>query len=89
MAKLPNGRVAPVFCPGLADSHGHAIAKKQMVNGFGGMLSFELKGGYDAGVQLMNNLEQTTPIVNLRNVDSLTENPASVTKKTKKPLIKK
>ena len=83
MAKPPNGRVERVFCPGLAVSHGHAIAKKQMVNELGGMLSFELKGGYDAGVQLMNNLELITLAVSLGNVDSLKEHPASVEKTTK------
>lgn len=52
--------MARVFYPVLVDSPDQAIAKQQMVNGFGGMLSFESKGGYDAGVQLMNNLELIT-----------------------------
>ena len=43
------------------------------------MLFFELKGGYDAGVQLMNNLELITLAVSLGNVDSLIEHPASMT----------
>ncbi|MFN2236920.1 MAG: trans-sulfuration enzyme family protein [Anaerolineales bacterium] len=72
-------KVARVFYPGLADSPGHATARKQMVNGFGGMLSFELKGGYQAGVQLMNNLELITLAVSLGNLDSLIEHPASMT----------
>jgi len=72
-------KVARVYYPGLPDFPGHAIASKQMVNGFGGMLSFELKGGYNAGVQLMNNLDLITLAVSLGNVDSLIEHPASMT----------
>jgi methionine-gamma-lyase len=73
--------VERVFYPGLADSPGQAIAKQQMVNRFGGMLFFELKGSYDAVVQLMNNLKLITLAVSLGNVDSLIEHLASVTKK--------
>ena len=43
------------------------------------MLSFELKGGYHAAVQLMQNLELITLAVSLGNVDSLIEHPASMT----------
>ena len=72
-------KVTRVYYPGLPDFPGHAVASKQMVNGFGGMLSFELKGGYNAGVQLMNNLDLITLAVSLGNVDSLIEHPASMT----------
>jgi methionine-gamma-lyase len=72
-------KVARVYYPGLPDNPGHIIASKQMINGFGGMLSFELKGGYNAGVQLMDNLDLITLAVSLGNVDSLIEHPASMT----------
>ena len=72
-------KVARVYYPGLDDFPGHEIARKQMINGFGGMLSFELKGGYGAGVQLMNKLDLITLAVSLGNVDSLIEHPASMT----------
>ena len=50
-----------------------------MFNGFGGMLSFELTGGYEAGVVLMQNLKLITLAVSLGNVDSLIQHPASMT----------
>jgi methionine-gamma-lyase len=74
-----HSKVARVYYPGLDNFPGHKIAKKQMFNGFGGMLSFELKGGYDAAVQLMDNLDLITLGVSLGNVDSLIEHPASMT----------
>jgi methionine-gamma-lyase len=72
-------KVARVYYPGLPENPGHIVASKQMINGFGGMLSFELKGGYNAGVQLMDNLNLITLAVSLGNVDSLIEHPASMT----------
>ncbi|MCJ7569591.1 MAG: aminotransferase class I/II-fold pyridoxal phosphate-dependent enzyme [Anaerolineales bacterium] len=76
---LDHPKVSRVFYPGLEDFEGHDLAKKQMFNGYGGMLSFELTGGYDAGVQLMQNLELITLAVSLGNVDSLIQHPASMT----------
>ena len=72
-------KVEKVGYPGLETDPGHEIAKKQMFNGFGGMVSFELKGGYDAGVTLMNNVQLATLAVSLGNVDSLIQHPASMT----------
>jgi len=43
------------------------------------MLSFELGGGFDAGVQLLQHLEIITLAVSLGNVDSLIQHPASMT----------
>jgi methionine-gamma-lyase len=71
-------KVAEVFYPGLPEFPGHRIAKKQMT-GFGGMLSFELKGGYKAGECLMNSLRLITLAVSLGNIDSLIQHPASMT----------
>ncbi len=72
-------KVEKVGYPGLETDPGHEIAKNQMFNGFGGMVSFELKGGYDAGVTLMNNVQLATLAVSLGNVDSLIQHPASMT----------
>jgi len=72
-------KVSKVYYPGLRNFVGHQTAQNQMFNGFGGMLSFELKGGYHAGVQLMNNLHLITLAVSLGNVDSLIQHPASMT----------
>ena len=71
-------KVAKVFYPGLPDFPGYATAKSQMLD-FGGMLSFELKGGYEAGEKLMNRLRLITLAVSLGNIDSLIQHPASMT----------
>jgi methionine-gamma-lyase len=49
------------------------------MHGFGGMLSFELKGGFKAGVHLMEHLRVGTLAVSLGNVDTLMQHPASMT----------
>ncbi len=71
--------VSKVYYPGLESFPGHQTAQKQMFNGFGGMLSFELAGGYEAGVSLMQSLKLITLAVSLGNVDSLIQHPASMT----------
>jgi methionine-gamma-lyase len=70
--------VAVVHYPGLEDDPGHAIAAHQMIN-YGGMLSFELKGGMQAGIRLMERVRLATLAVSLGNVDTLIEHPASMT----------
>jgi methionine-gamma-lyase len=72
-------QVAKVYYPGLESHPGHEIAKKQMFNGYGGMISFELKDGFDAGVAVMNHVQLATLAVSLGNVDTLIEHPASMT----------
>jgi len=71
--------VAKVIYPGLASHPQHALAKKQM-SGFGGMLSFELKGG---GVEAANEFASSTKLFTLAEslggVESLCEVPASMT----------
>jgi len=71
--------VARVIYPGLASHPQHALAKKQM-SGFGGMLSFELKGG---GVEAANEFASSTKLFTLAEslggVESLCEVPASMT----------
>jgi methionine-gamma-lyase len=76
---LNHPKVERVYYPGLADHPGHAAASRQMHNGFGGMLAFELKGGVQAGVNLMNRLNIISRAVSLGIVDSLIEHPASMT----------
>jgi methionine-gamma-lyase len=72
-------QVGRVYYPGHEDFPGHEVARRQMFNGFGGMLSFELKGGYQAAVRMVERLELITLAVSLGNVDSLIEHPASMT----------
>ncbi len=72
-------KVARVLYPGLPDHPGHAVARKQMVNGFGGMVSFEVKGGEAAALAFMGHLKLASVGVSLGNVDSLVQHPASMT----------
>jgi methionine-gamma-lyase len=71
-------KVAKVYFPGLETFPQYALAKRQMAN-FGGMIAFELKGGYAAGEKLLNNLELISLAVSLGGVDSLIQHPASMT----------
>ncbi len=70
--------VAEVHYPGLESDPGYEIASRQM-HAFGGMLSFELKGGMEAGIRLMERVKLATLAVSLGMVDTLIEHPASMT----------
>jgi methionine-gamma-lyase len=70
--------VYKVMYPGLPNDPGHETAKKQM-KGFSGMVAFELKGGYEAAKELLNNTEIFILAVSLGTVDSLIQHPASMT----------
>jgi len=70
--------VSKVNYLGLKDHPDHGLAMKQMKHG-GAMLSFELKGGYEAGVQFINNLQLCTNAVSLGTCDTLVSHPASTT----------
>jgi len=72
-----HSKVDRVNYNGLTDHPDHAIAKKQMSQ-FGGMLSFELKGGLEAGIQFMNKIQFCTLAPTLGDVDTLILHPASM-----------
>lgn len=67
-------KVAQVFYPGLKNQKGHKIAKKQM-SGYGGILSFELKGGYEAVKKLLHNLKFVHLAASLGSVSTLAGPP--------------
>ncbi len=69
--------VERVNYPGLASHPDHQLAKKQMPKGFGGMLSFEIKGGFDAGLKCMNKIQFCALAPTLGDVDTLILHPAS------------
>lgn len=71
-------KVASVAYPGLKSHPQYELAKKQM-RGAGSMISFELKGGYEAGQQLMNSVKLITLAVSLGGIESLIQHPASMT----------
>jgi methionine-gamma-lyase len=70
-------RVARVHYPGLASHPQHALAARQMADG-GGMLAFELTGGYDAGVRFMSALRLATIAPSLGSPATLVQHPASM-----------
>lgn len=71
--------VNSVFYPGLKAHPDHNLATDIFEDGYGGVLSFELKGGYEAGVALMENVELCTLAVSLGTADTLIQHPASMT----------
>ena len=75
-------KVERVNYPGLPDFPGHETAARQMCRGFGGMLSFEIKGGRAAGAKLVDSLKLCTLAVSLGDAETLIEHPASMTHST-------
>ncbi|MGB9133660.1 MAG: PLP-dependent aspartate aminotransferase family protein [Methanosarcina sp.] len=64
--------------PGLPGHPQHELARKQM-SGYSGMLSFELRGGIEAGSRLMDNVRLCSLAVSLGATDTLIQHPASMT----------
>ncbi|MEO9971302.1 MAG: methionine gamma-lyase [Hyphomonadaceae bacterium] len=73
-----------VHYPGLESFAQHELAKKQM-SGFGGMIALELKGGYSAGINMMNRLGLIRRAVSLGDTETLIQHPASMTHSTYTP----
>ncbi|WP_338954105.1 methionine gamma-lyase [Fusobacterium nucleatum] len=71
-------KVEKVYYPGLETHPSYEIAKKQMKD-FGAMISFELKGGFEAGKTLLNNLKLCSLAVSLGDTETLIQHPASMT----------
>jgi methionine-gamma-lyase len=76
---LEHPKISKVNYPGLSSHPQHSLAKKQMNGQFGGMVSFELQGGLEAGKVLMNSVKVLTLAVSLGCIDSLISHPASTT----------
>ncbi len=70
--------VAEVVYPGLPSHPHHALAKRQM-DGFGGMLSIRLEGGFDAAKRFCERLQLFTLAESLGGVESLVNHPAVMT----------
>lgn len=71
-------RVERVYYPGLETNPHYGVARRQM-RGFGGVLSFEVKGGLEAGMKLVNAVRLCTRAVSLGDAETLIEHPASMT----------
>jgi O-acetylhomoserine (thiol)-lyase len=71
--------VAWVSYAGLPSDRYHSLAKKYCPNGAGAVLTFGLKGGYDAGVKLVSNVKLFSHLANIGDTRSLIIHPASTT----------
>ena len=65
--------------PGLESSPYHALAKKYLKNGFGGVLSFKLKGDSERADKLINNLKLISHLANVGDAKTLIIHPATTT----------
>lgn len=70
--------VERVMYPGLPNHPGHDVASRQMEGGFGAMLAFELRGGFAAAKKFVESTELFQLAVSLGAVESLIEQPASM-----------
>ncbi|MFO7922894.1 MAG: O-acetylhomoserine aminocarboxypropyltransferase/cysteine synthase [Bacteroidales bacterium] len=72
-------QVETVNYPGLESSRYHKLAGKYLKNGFGGVLSFKIKGGRDAADGFINNLRLVSHLANVGDAKTLIIHPASTT----------
>jgi O-acetylhomoserine (thiol)-lyase len=71
--------VSWVTYPGLADHETHEAASEYLAGGYGGMVTFGLAGGYEAGRQLCESVELATFLANVGDAKTLVIHPASTT----------
>ncbi|HET9017822.1 MAG TPA: cystathionine gamma-synthase [Thermomicrobiaceae bacterium] len=71
--------VEQVYYPGLPDAPRYAVAARQMPRGFGGMVSFTVRGGYDAAREVVERTRLFTLAESLGGVESLIEHPGQMT----------
>ncbi len=73
-------KVSWVSCAGLEDDPYHSLASKYMRNGWGGaVLTFGIKGGYEAGIKMVETVELFSHLANIGDTRSLIIHPASTT----------
>ncbi|MES3018938.1 MAG: O-acetylhomoserine aminocarboxypropyltransferase/cysteine synthase [Bacteroidota bacterium] len=72
-------QVVKVEYPGLTSSATHEKAKKYLRNGFGAVLSFELKGGKDAATKFVDNLKLISHLANVGDTKTLIIQPSATT----------
>ena len=74
-----NENVAWVSYPGLTSHQSHELAKKYLPRGFGGVLSFGVKGGEEAGSQVVDNFKLISNLANVGDAKTLAIHPWSTT----------
>ncbi len=72
-------QVSFVHYPGLAGDKYHALAQKYLPSGAGGVFTFGLKGGRDAGAKFIDSLKLFSHVANVGDVRSLVIHPATTT----------
>jgi O-acetylhomoserine/O-acetylserine sulfhydrylase len=72
-------QVTWVSYPGLEDHPSHQTAKKYLRNGFGGVLSFGIKGGLEAGKRFISNVKMASLLANVGDAKTLVIHPSSTT----------
>ena len=72
-------QVQSVSYPGLASHPYHETAKKYLTNGFGGVLTFEIRGEKESAIQFVNNLNLVSHLANVGDAKSLIIHPSSTT----------
>jgi O-acetylhomoserine (thiol)-lyase len=65
--------------PGLKSSKYHDLAKKYLTNGFGALVGFGLKSGFEGGSRFINSLQLHSHVANIGDARSLAIHPASTT----------
>ena len=73
--------IEKVHYPGIKSDPSYAIANRQMKNGFGGILSFEIKGKYEDAVRFVEHVNLSKLAVSLGDCDTLVEIPIVMTHK--------
>jgi O-acetylhomoserine (thiol)-lyase len=68
-----------VTYPGLEDDPNHPVAARYLKKGFGGLVGFGIKGGYEAGRKFINSVKLFSHLANIGDSKSLVIHPASTT----------
>ena len=74
-----HAKVGWVSYAGLEDNKYHALARKYCPKGAGGVFTFGVRGGYEAGIELVKNLQIFSHVANIGDTRSLVIHPASTT----------
>jgi len=73
-----HARVERVLYPGLESHSGHEVARRQMTDGFGGMLSILVRGGAEEAKRVVTSLKVIVPATSLGGCESLAEHRKTV-----------